>query len=310
VCTSGTCGGTTPSDGGGDGLRPDGQPPGSCTDETRNGKETDLDCGGGTCPACPNGKRCLAGSDCSSNACVSGTCRECVPGATKCQGRRVVTCDNGLWIIPNEECPSGCDPSAQKCRVCPASTCTSAKVIFWGSTKNKPDETVELAVDDGKVYRTSNDQDPKIGTQTALYGNFTADTKWWATDNVQCCVPTYESRVAIYYLAQKDGLAVPATGWYTYAGAEGYQDDCSSICCPNWGNTCYSAPHKIQKIEVQAYNGDPSCRVCLYNSTTLVESNIIKCLAPNTTIDDTEFTDPSKYPLVIRLDDGASCGSY
>ena len=38
----------------------------SCTDQIRNGSETDVDCGGGTCAACANGKACQAGTDCLS----------------------------------------------------------------------------------------------------------------------------------------------------------------------------------------------------------------------------------------------------
>jgi outer membrane protein assembly factor BamB len=47
---------------------------GSCTDGVRDGKETDVDCGGGACPACPDGKGCLLGSDCVDKVCSGGSC--------------------------------------------------------------------------------------------------------------------------------------------------------------------------------------------------------------------------------------------
>jgi len=43
-------------------------------DGTENGNEADVDCGGDTCPACPNGDHCLVATDCMSGACVAGIC--------------------------------------------------------------------------------------------------------------------------------------------------------------------------------------------------------------------------------------------
>jgi len=37
--------------------------------------ETDIDCGGGTCIGCVNGKLCCTGSDCQSGHCVAGICQ-------------------------------------------------------------------------------------------------------------------------------------------------------------------------------------------------------------------------------------------
>src|SRR5262249_51640046 len=45
-----------------------------CTDGVKNGAETDIDCGGATCPKCAQGKGCGVNSDCTTNNCVSGTC--------------------------------------------------------------------------------------------------------------------------------------------------------------------------------------------------------------------------------------------
>jgi hypothetical protein len=54
------------------GLLDDGQA--SCSDGTRNGTETDVDCGGSTCGACSDGGLCSGDADCSSNRCVAGRC--------------------------------------------------------------------------------------------------------------------------------------------------------------------------------------------------------------------------------------------
>ncbi len=44
----------------------------SCDDGVKNGNETDIDCGGGTCPACTTGKNCDIAGDCVSTICTAG----------------------------------------------------------------------------------------------------------------------------------------------------------------------------------------------------------------------------------------------
>ncbi len=48
----------------------------ACTDGVKNGKETDVDCGGSSCSACADGKACSKNTDCSSHLCVNGICQE------------------------------------------------------------------------------------------------------------------------------------------------------------------------------------------------------------------------------------------
>ena len=68
-----------PGDSGVDSLAVDLTPPDSaplptCTDKTKNGDETDVDCGGATCPACADGKGCSKAADCKSGVCTGGIC--------------------------------------------------------------------------------------------------------------------------------------------------------------------------------------------------------------------------------------------
>lgn len=49
--------------------RPPPAPP-SCIDGIKNGQETDVDCGGPTCPKCAAGEQCQTNADCVSNKCV------------------------------------------------------------------------------------------------------------------------------------------------------------------------------------------------------------------------------------------------
>jgi hypothetical protein len=49
-----------------------------CTDGVQNGSETDVDCGGSSCPAssaCDDTKHCAVASDCKSGVCKLGTCQ-------------------------------------------------------------------------------------------------------------------------------------------------------------------------------------------------------------------------------------------
>ncbi len=48
--------------------------PGSCGNSAKDNDETDVDCGGGTCPKCATGKSCGSDSDCQSDDCPNGTC--------------------------------------------------------------------------------------------------------------------------------------------------------------------------------------------------------------------------------------------
>jgi hypothetical protein len=45
----------------------------SCTDNMKNGDESDVDCGG-ACGACVDGKTCTESNDCSNGTCFAGTC--------------------------------------------------------------------------------------------------------------------------------------------------------------------------------------------------------------------------------------------
>ncbi|MAD60998.1 MAG: hypothetical protein CMH49_05725, partial [Myxococcales bacterium] len=49
----------------------------TCDDQIQNGDESDLDCGGPDCPACPDGSMCNVANDCAETSdCVGGVCQE------------------------------------------------------------------------------------------------------------------------------------------------------------------------------------------------------------------------------------------
>lgn len=101
--------------------------PASCADNMRNGSETDIDCGGGVCPACAVGRNCSADGDCASNACntTTHTCvaNQCLDqhldgGETDadCGGLVCPKCADGKMCILNGDCTSAaCDFVTNRC---------------------------------------------------------------------------------------------------------------------------------------------------------------------------------------------------
>jgi len=53
-------------------------PPPSCNDNSKNGSETDIDCGG-SCPGCADGDTCNVDADCMSNSCDDNVCGQPIP---------------------------------------------------------------------------------------------------------------------------------------------------------------------------------------------------------------------------------------
>jgi hypothetical protein len=98
-----------------------------CTNRTKDGQESDVDCGGGACPACADGKACAEGSDCASQVCdgrsrtcVAATCADHVTDGsetdTDCGGGACPTCADGAACARNADCASGeCNPAALRC---------------------------------------------------------------------------------------------------------------------------------------------------------------------------------------------------
>ena len=55
---------------------------GRCGDGSRNGGETDVDCGGSSCGPCVTGRRCAVAADCVTGTCSSGICVDHRGGST------------------------------------------------------------------------------------------------------------------------------------------------------------------------------------------------------------------------------------
>ncbi|MBL8613701.1 MAG: hypothetical protein JNL38_40550 [Myxococcales bacterium] len=93
----------------------------TCTDAKKNGLETDVDCGGGTCPKCAVQKGCNVGTDCTTglcdkNVCVDPSCTDKKKNADEtdvdCGGTKCAGCTDGLACLKASDCESkNCGPS-------------------------------------------------------------------------------------------------------------------------------------------------------------------------------------------------------
>jgi len=130
----------------------------SCTDNAKNGAETDVDCGGDTCDPCENDKGCALAGDCVSGFCAAGTtCAACTETAncaevvvTYCQdGVCTPTLDLGTECVADDNCKSGFCPSGDGlcCDTECANICEGCRAADTGGT-------------DGSCSAITKDSDP------------------------------------------------------------------------------------------------------------------------------------------------------
>ncbi|MBW2457935.1 MAG: hypothetical protein JRI68_25745 [Deltaproteobacteria bacterium] len=147
--------------------------PASCDDNIVSGDETGIDCGGGTCPDCPNGEGCDDADDCVSGFCdtdqgptgggvPAGLCDACT-GHADCAGMTDTWCDNGVCTaknavgvtcVDNEECLSTFCADAVCCDTACAGTCESC---LAANTPQTSDGTCDF-------YPAGSDPEPECGT--------------------------------------------------------------------------------------------------------------------------------------------------
>jgi hypothetical protein len=98
----------------------------SCGDGATDGTETDVDCGGGTCPPCANGQACAAATDCTSGACdatahtcAANQCSDHIKDGAEtdvdCGGGTCPPCATGQMCVADTDCMSGCCDASNHC---------------------------------------------------------------------------------------------------------------------------------------------------------------------------------------------------
>ena len=100
-------------------------PPGpTCTDGSKNGSESDVDCGG-SCPRCPTGQGCATRNDCDSAFCSGGTCVACTQ-STDCPKDATSECNCFAASGTPGICLKKSGTIASSCAACPADTARCA----------------------------------------------------------------------------------------------------------------------------------------------------------------------------------------
>jgi formylglycine-generating enzyme required for sulfatase activity len=171
--------------------------PVKCNDGVKNGKETDVDCGGSTCNACAVGKVCQVGGDCGSGSCVGGLCAAptCMDGVQNqgetdidCGGALCAKCANGKRCTGAVDCTGG---------ACTGATCTDASCS--NGVKDNAETDVDCGgplcgkCDTGKTCAVAGDcaTDKCTGTTcttaTSCVGGGAGKSTCGATGNEDCC---------------------------------------------------------------------------------------------------------------------------
>jgi hypothetical protein len=92
------------------------EPAPTCDDAVKNQDESDVDCGGTLCPACPDGSVCADDDDCANNSCIGLACTPptCDDGIANqdetdvdCGGATCPSCADNLACQAPEDCVSG-----------------------------------------------------------------------------------------------------------------------------------------------------------------------------------------------------------
>lgn len=120
--------------------------PASCMDGSKNGAETDTDCGGGTCSKCINGKHCAQATDCVSSSCSGTVCQPSCTDMIQNQDETGVDCGGscapcavGGGCALGSDCVSG---------VCSGTTCGEYQLLISEARFHGPnggtDDFVEI----------------------------------------------------------------------------------------------------------------------------------------------------------------------
>ncbi|HCF59589.1 MAG TPA: hypothetical protein DFS52_16540, partial [Myxococcales bacterium] len=84
----------------------------------RNGKESDFDCGGGSCQPCADDKLCVENSDCQSGHCFEGFCAPLRCNDQVRNGEETdIDCGGDCSpCATNQRCLQDADCASQNCR--------------------------------------------------------------------------------------------------------------------------------------------------------------------------------------------------
>lgn len=116
-------------------LDPPGDGDATCTDQTQNGSETDVDCGGDDCEPCDDDRSCMLNADCVSRVCddlicQAPTCNDRVTNGREsdedCGGDDCDPCSEGQDCFADSDCDT--ESCNQTAGVCAPAHCADGEV--------------------------------------------------------------------------------------------------------------------------------------------------------------------------------------
>jgi hypothetical protein len=146
---------------------------GSCTDGAKDGAETDVDCGGPSCPVCVAGARCVTSRDCKTGLCSGGICLVDTTCASILAG--MPGAKDGVYTID----PDGMGPTAPFDAWCDMTTDGGGWILMavlgtYASQSAQPafgiwtDDWFILSNHDARLFKAMIPDDPRVGAPFVL----------------------------------------------------------------------------------------------------------------------------------------------
>jgi hypothetical protein len=276
----------------------------TCTDEVKNGAETDVDCGGNTCDPCEDDQKCLAGTDCTSGVCdltaktcSIPTCTDKVKNGTEtdtdCGGDTCGPCDTGKVCLASTDCISNiCDSTSE--------TCSAPSCI--DEVMNGTETDIDCG---GKTCDPcEDDQGCLAGTDcTSLVCDSTSETC-----SAPSCTDEVKNDTETDIDCGGDTCEACGNGKACVGGI-----DCTSGVCDSTTKTCI-APACTDKVkngtETDTDCGGAQCSPCADGKKCLAGTDCTSFICDPTakTCSAPSCTDKVKNGIETDVDCGGSCG--
>jgi len=209
-------------------------------DGTKNGDETDVDCGGSRIEKCADGKGCLEGGDCASGVCKSSVCAPPGPDDgiknsdetdVDCGGAKAPKCATGKGCSKHDDCSSDACSYEKKCVVAKGCTAHAGGDTCGAGETGAADEKHESCCTTVKIPDFAGGKlemdkyHVTAGRMRAMIERYDGDLQSWAATNPKGWDDAWTAKLpksmsdALYMLGpgEKQGCNVASQGGRTYA---------------------------------------------------------------------------------------------